>query len=335
MKSRAIAAMLLSTAAIGCSPYEYEKEIGRFEDGVTALAESFNEGAAGHRADRARLLRWYVISKPESVLQTTRACNPSLIITRPSETEDKPSEVERADCALVLKNDQGDDPPYPVSLEKELQEAARISAVMAVLKSYATALQEITDSEDSAQLAAAQGRFADGLGPLTAAAQLPGAGVQAAVKLFNTGLKLTLEQRRYHTLQITVVEMDDTIQEATKVLTGAHDPESNDSITNLYHSRQKAAQAAAIKRMQAALEKAKAPELATLHAARLDALMEAVARYERLRSTDPNQAAASMATAHSTLRTALEEGAGQAGAVFKNVETFAKQAIALRDALSI
>lgn len=322
MNSRAIAALLLSTAAIGCSPYEYGKEIDRFEDGVTALSASFVDGATGFQADRTYLLRWYVLTNPDAKLATSFGCAPT------------PGATGNCELEILDENNEPDDSIVPVDQEGDQESLSKITAYMAVLQRYAAALQEITDADDSAKLTAAQGRFEQGLGPITAAASLPGAGVQAAVKLFNTGVKLTLEQRRYQTLKSVVIEMDSEIQVVAQKLIGDGNSAGTQSIVNWYYTKQIETQAAAVKRIQVALEQAKKPELATLRPAWFDALSEATVRFERLRRTDPDAVVTTMAKAHASLKTAFERNEDQAGIVFENVEIFAKQAIALRDALS-
>ena len=71
----AILAGLLAAAA--CSPYGFDKEIGKFSDGVNALSGAFDDSisAARNNFDK-RQLATYSVERPRDLVARTRPVAP-------------------------------------------------------------------------------------------------------------------------------------------------------------------------------------------------------------------------------------------------------------------
>ncbi len=301
-----LAGALLAT---GCSPYGFNKEIGKFADGVTSMATAFEDGSKGARADYVKLQEAaFEIERPR--LRLDSGCG--VLGNMPCDLHRlQPAAVDIASASQAVQLDAA---------------VSRTRPILKALSDYGLALEAITKASDRADFDAASSRLSTSVAAMTAALNLvvPGAGAipPAVIKgvTFLVGTGLDAERRATLSAQVHVVQP--AIVVVAKVL--------GDGLYAIQVYRIGIVEDAT-SRLADSLGPSTSP---SLYESRLIQVQDGITELNNLRAVKPREAAMAMTDAHAKLVAALDDPSRNTMDLIIAVASFAEEAESLETALA-
>ena len=304
---------LLATSA--CSPYGFEKEIGEFSSGLSALSGAFDDNLNAARNDfEQRQFATYSMERPR--IRVAASCGiPANALPTAS-----------PECQVVRLVPSSIESGYLPIMQGITRAATNTGPVLRALQKYANALEAITKASDRLAFDTASSQLVTSVGALSTALNLavPGAGaiLPAAVKAgtFLISQALDAERRKVISAQTHAV---DPYMKSIAVVLG------------------QGLEAISLARQGIVLETANGlagsmnqSVPVSLYATRLEQVQGRITELNKLRRANPTQVAAALADAHHKLVEALDDPQRSLASLATAVTDFAEQAQDFQKAVS-